>query len=61
MDESKKISVDYCKKLLKKGGLDYTNEQVKNIRDFMYLIGEIDYNYFIKFIAEHEKKINPIH
>ena len=61
MEESKKLSVDYCKKLLKKGGLDYTTEEIKNIRDFMYIIGEIDYNYFIKYIAEHEKKGNSIH
>lgn len=61
MEESKKLSVDYCKKLLKKGGHNYADDQVKKIRDFMYILGEIDYHYFTKFLFQHEKKSDSLH
>ena len=40
------LSLEHCKKTLEKNGRQYTDEQVKNIREFLYFIAEIQYNNF---------------
>jgi len=46
MDESKKLSLAYCKKVLRQTGKEYTDEQIRKIRDVLYTLGELDYRIF---------------
>lgn len=46
MDESKKLSIDFCKKVLQQEGKEYSDEQIKKIRDVLYILGELDYRIF---------------
>jgi len=40
------LSIEQCKKTLNKGGIMYTDEEVRQIREFLYFIAEMDYNLF---------------
>lgn len=53
-----RISVAQCRKILKDESL--TDEQVLAIRDFLYLIGEIDYRYQQEQQAAHTTIIIPL-
>jgi hypothetical protein len=46
------LSIEQCKKILTKSGKKYTDEEVKKIRDFFYILGEIDYKNFIKRLKQ---------
>lgn len=43
MEEEKKLSLSFCKNFLKKLGKNYTDEQVSQIRDTLYIFAELDY------------------
>ena len=43
INEAGKLSINKCKEILHKNGKKFTDEQVKLIRDFLYVLGEIDY------------------
>ena len=43
MEVSKKQSLTYCKKILESKGKKYSNQQVEEIRDLLYILGELDY------------------
>jgi len=47
-NESKKFSIEHCKKILNKNGRDYNDEQVRKIRDFLYFIAEMEYESFLE-------------
>lgn len=38
------IALDKCKKILNKGERKYSEEEIKKIRDFLYLVAEIENN-----------------
>jgi hypothetical protein len=38
------LPLDYCKKILNKGNRKYSEEEVKMIREYLYLIAEIENN-----------------
>lgn len=40
------LTIEQCKKTLNKGGVIYTDEEVRQIREFLYFIAEIDYKLF---------------
>ena len=40
------LSVESCQKILNSNGENYTSEETKKIREFLYLLGEIDYEQF---------------
>ncbi len=40
-DETPKISISRCREILTKNGLAYTDEEVTQIRDFLYHLAEI--------------------
>lgn len=35
------ISIEHCKKILNKGKRKYTDEEVKQIREFLFLLAEL--------------------
>jgi hypothetical protein len=43
MEEAKKLSIAQCRKILEEGGASYSEEQVRIIRDVLYILGELDY------------------
>jgi hypothetical protein len=45
-NESKKFSLERCKKTLNKNGNNYSDEEVKKIRDFLYFIAEMEFENF---------------
>lgn len=51
--EKNKLSIAYCKKILNKKGRNFSDEQVAKIRDFLYLLASIEYDYFKR--TEHEE------
>lgn len=55
----KKLSIEYCQNKLKKNGLNFTDKQVEHIRDFLYLLAEIEYEHYKKI--SHEEKSNSLH
>ena len=46
--ETEKISLKKCKTILQKDGSVYTDEEVFQIRDFIYKMAELDYEVFQK-------------
>jgi len=52
-----KLSLERCKKVLNQDGLNYTDEEVKKIREFIYILAEIDYRLFKR---KQEEKSNQI-
>ena len=40
------LSVESCQKILNSNGKNYNQEEIKQIREFLYLLGEIDYEQF---------------
>ena len=57
--EEKKLSIDYCRKKLREKGLNFTDKQVQQLRDFLYLLAEIEYQHYKK--NSHEEESNPVH
>jgi hypothetical protein len=43
-----KISLGKCKSVLESDGSKYTDEEVLQIRDFLYLLAELDYKVYLK-------------
>lgn len=43
MEEGKKLSVEYCKLVLSSNGGRYSDEEVKKIRDILYILAQLDY------------------
>ena len=43
-----KISLSKCKSVLESDGSKYTDEEVLQIRDFLYLLAELDYKVYLK-------------
>lgn len=46
--ETEKISLKKCKAILQKDGSVYTDEEVSQVRDFLYMLAELDYKVFLK-------------
>jgi hypothetical protein len=57
--DEKKLSIEYCRKKLLKNGLNFTDKQVELIREFLYLLAEIEYQHYKK--NSHEEESNPLH
>ena len=54
-----KISLSKCKSILQKDGSVYTDDEVLEIRNFLYKLAEMDYEVFLKLKtreAEFEKQ-----
>jgi hypothetical protein len=46
--KSEKVSLSKCKTILQNVGSVYTDEEVSQIRDFLYMLAEIEHNVFLK-------------
>lgn len=46
--ETEKINLKKCQALLQRDGSVYTDEEVSQIRDFLYMLAELDYKVFLK-------------
>ncbi len=46
--EVEKISLSRCKSVLESDGSTYTNEEVLEIREFLYMLAELDYQVYLK-------------
>ena len=46
--EVEKISLSRCKSVLESDGSLYTNEEVLEIREFLYMLAELDYQVYLK-------------
>jgi hypothetical protein len=46
--ETEKVSLSKCKTILQSDGSIYTDEEVSQIRDFLYMLTELEYNAFMK-------------
>lgn len=57
--EEKKLSIEHCRKKLFKKGLNFTDKQIEVLRDFLYLLAEIEYQHYKK--NSHEEERNPLH
>lgn len=43
MEEGKKLSLSFFKDFLKKRGRNFTDEQISQIRESLYILAELDY------------------
>lgn len=43
-----KISLSKCKSILEKDGSKYSNEEILEIREFLYKMADLDYEVFLK-------------
>ena len=43
-----KISLQKCKAILQSDGSVYTDEEVSQIRDYLYMLAEIEHDVFVK-------------
>lgn len=52
------LSIEECRKTLNKDGITYTDEEVKEIREFLYMLAEIDYKIFRQRMEKEQEKVN---
>lgn len=46
IEKDEKLSLDFCKKILNVNGNAYSEEEILQIRDFLYQLAEIECRYF---------------
>lgn len=46
--KSEKVSLGKCKMILQKDGSVYTDEEVSQIRDYLYMLAEIEHEVLLK-------------
>lgn len=51
-----KISLEEFKKMLNKNGDNFSNDDVKEIRDFLYVMAEIDFIMFKEYMSDKEEQ-----
>jgi len=61
--EVEKISLNKCKTVLESDGSRYSNEEVMEIREFLYMLADLDYKVYLKqkqreYEFENDKQIN---
>lgn len=57
LEYKQKISIQECKKILNKQGENFSDEEVKSIRDFLYTLIEIDYFHFEKYVKAKAEQL----
>ena len=56
-DEFEKISIVKCRNIFKKYGYNYTDIEIEMIRNFLYILGEIEYGHYLKTFYENSNHI----
>ena len=51
-----KLSLEHCRKVLNRNGNNYTDEQILEIRDFLYVMATLDYLFFTEQYPQIEKE-----
>lgn len=59
-DENAKLDLDTCKRILNAEGNEYTDEEVIQIRDYLYQLAEVECRYFKQWQAEQIDNVRPI-
>jgi hypothetical protein len=54
------LNIEVCKNILQQNGKNYTDEKVKQIRDLLYKLGNLDYQLFTSN-KQKNGKCNNIH
>lgn len=54
----KKLSLEYCRKVLEKGGKQYTDEEILRIRALLYRVGNLEYQLFTDLKQRQHGKHN---
>lgn len=51
-----KLSLEEFKKMLNKNGDNFSDDDIKEIRDFLYIIAEIDFIMFREYMKDKEEE-----
>ena len=54
------LSFERCKQILNSEGNNYTDEQIKNISEFIYQLAKVDVEFFKKSQNEKRQKSNSL-
>lgn len=57
MKANSKVSIEKCREIMSQDGLEYTDEELLVIRDFMYLIADITRSHYER-VQEQSKIID---
>lgn len=52
------LSITESKKILNRNGLNYTDEEINKIREFIYILAEMDYEIFMRHLQEEKEEQN---
>ena len=55
------LTLNQCREKLKNNGIEYTDEQVLSIRDYLYNFAKINVDYINKKLKDNEQKSDYIH
>jgi hypothetical protein len=55
------LNIEACKKILQKDGATYTDEQVKQLRQLLYKLGNLDYQLFSDLKKLKDGNSNHLH
>lgn len=53
------VTLDTCKKIVEKGGQQFSDDQIVKIRDFLYSLASLDYQLY-QYKKHYEKESNSI-
>jgi uncharacterized protein YpuA (DUF1002 family) len=56
-----KLSIEKCKKNLQQSGVNYTDEQVKQLRQVIYKMANLDYHLFSTIKTKKDANSNHLH
>jgi len=55
------LSIEKCKKILQENGANYTDEQVKQLRQVIYKMANLDYHLFTATKTKKDANCNHLH
>ena len=59
-EENTKLDLDTCKRILNAGENEYSDQEIIRIRDYLYLLAEIECRYFKQWQTEQNDNVIPI-
>ena len=55
------LNLEKCKKILQQGGKTYSDEEVKQIRQLLYKLGNLDYKLFSTLKTKQDANSHHLH